>query len=174
MLSPLFYECRPAAVSWLVIAVGINSINGMGRGRFSSHVCEKCLKACVPSFTDSNAATAPRRIVLVFKSIAAGFHPKPSFVFACSSAALLLAMLSDGKAALFDEILIRPQQSAALCLCTPTGSMLPCLSKIGPPTYSGVPALTQTAPVRPPVSGWVGRQFFQNGQAAYFFTCHID
>src|SRR3990167_2696224 len=52
-ISRLLVSRRPTAVVGLVVAIGVDAINGMGRRWLRSYICEESKKRLVPALTHS-------------------------------------------------------------------------------------------------------------------------
>jgi hypothetical protein len=77
----LLFGRGPAAVPGFVVAVIVNAIQGVLRGRLRSHVGQECLKGVEPAIADLNAAVDVAMRAVGVRVAASSFHGLPSAVF---------------------------------------------------------------------------------------------
>jgi hypothetical protein len=73
----LLFERRPSAVTWLIVSIIVDAINGVLRRWWLPHVSNECVKARHPSFAYRNASSAVVVIRLVSLKGASFAHPAP-------------------------------------------------------------------------------------------------
>lgn len=76
-ISRLLFSCGPAAISRLVIAVVVDSVNRMLLAWWRAHVSKKVLK-CVPAFAHRNPTSCPAFILIVSCCLTPFTHCSPS------------------------------------------------------------------------------------------------
>lgn len=83
LLAPiigLFFSSRPSAVSRLIVARIINTINRQS-SRARSHIAQKCFKRIGPLFAHSNSAPAVAVPFWNVRVVAPAFHCRPYAIF---------------------------------------------------------------------------------------------
>jgi hypothetical protein len=80
--------CSPTAVAGLIVAVIVDSINGMLGCRPVAHICEEGLETLDPTITHRYTPAAIAVEVLYFRVGASSFDISPCSVFSYSSASM--------------------------------------------------------------------------------------
>ena len=78
-VDSLFVTCRPSTIAWLVIAIVINTLNGMFWRRLWSHISKECLET-LPLVTYGDTTPAINGILRRMWVSATGQHCSPRIV----------------------------------------------------------------------------------------------
>lgn len=92
LIEALFSGCRPAAVLAIVVAVGVNAIDGMARRWPAPHVRQESFVGRAPTGADSNSARAIVSLGDVLVVIAPRLHSAPDVVFIGDARAATIAV----------------------------------------------------------------------------------
>lgn len=82
---------KPSAIAWLIVSIGINSIDRILRSRLFSHIGKKCLKAIFPFSAHGHASAAVSRIIAFILVKASALYSLPGFIFRCFGHAMRCA-----------------------------------------------------------------------------------
>lgn len=93
VLRRLLQRSRPPAIARLVVAVGVQSVDGVVQGRTLSHVRQEGDERSVPPLADTNAPPAIFRKVFVGGLFASRLHADPHAVGRASFATDFVAVL---------------------------------------------------------------------------------
>lgn len=93
-IARLLLPCSPSYITWLVIPIVVNAVNGIfGRWRLTN-IGEKGFKRCTPLLVNSNTTTAVLQKSMIAWVLTSPNHTAPSPIFFCSLSNARLTMSS--------------------------------------------------------------------------------
>lgn len=82
-VNALLFACRPVAIVWLVVAIGVLAVDGIFTARPWSHIGQEGIETTQPSFAYANASSSVQGIVASMPVGAAHAHIPPCDVLGC-------------------------------------------------------------------------------------------
>lgn len=156
----LLFVSGPATIARLVVSAWVNAVNRVFKRRFGPHVCEKVLKASLPSLADLNAFRAVVSVTDVLGSGASLLHRAPSAIFGGFRPAVLKHGGSNGFLVQTPATL-RPLRNEAVLS---DNRSVPAIARAAIPAYAFGPAA---------VSIWDRFQFLLNNKASNSLPCQV-